>query len=129
MSTPPLRLFVLSQAFAICRLNPNETIPGWAYDGEVFSITRTADELSIVCEQINVLEGIQCEAGWRCLRVEGPLDFSLTGVLASLLVPLAEAAISIFSISTFDTDYLLVKEDRLARAIDVLSAHGHTISS
>ena len=122
-----LRLSPLPGDYAVCRLSGSDPIPGWAYDGDISSVTRTADELSIVCRQAGVPAGVSCEAGWRCLRVVGTLDFSLTGVLASLASPLAEAGISIFVISTFDTDYLLVKEENLARARDVLAAHGHAV--
>ena len=112
--------------FAICRLDRDAPIPEWAHNG-FFSITRTPDELSIICKEEIVPEQVLCEKGWRCLQVMGPLDFALTGILASLASPLAEAGISIFAISTYDTDYFLVKE--LNRAIAVLSKAGHTMRS
>lgn len=112
--------------FAICRLDSDAPIPEWAHIG-FFSITRTPDELSIVCKEEIVPEGVTGEKGWRCLQVMGPLDFALTGILASLAAPLAEAGISIFAISTYDTDYFLVKE--LNRAIAVLSNSGHNVWS
>lgn len=123
-----LSLSVLPKVFAICRLDSNAPIPSWANQPDFLSITRTRDELSIVCAQRNVPGDIQCERDWRALRVQGPLDFALTGILASLAVPLADAGIAIFAISTFDTDYLLVKEINLSRAIQVLSAVGHNIT-
>ncbi len=92
-----------------------------------FSITRTADELSIVCPQESVPEGVPCERGWSCLRVAGTIPFSVIGVLSSLTSPLANAGISVFAISTFDTDYLLIKVKDWARAVDVLRRQGHTI--
>lgn len=101
-------------------------IPAWADTG-FFSLTRTRDELSIVCCEENVPEGVDCDRGWHCLQVKGPLDFALTGILASLAVPLAEADISIFAISTYDTDYFLVKE--LDMAIAVLLRAGHNVRS
>jgi uncharacterized protein len=124
-----LRLAILPETFAVCRLSEGSKLPEWALLGEFFSITRTAYELSIVCHQAGVPEGAQCERDWRCLQVEGPLDFSLTGILASLAVPLADAGISIFAVSTFDTDYLLVKEKQLQAAINALTAAGHRINS
>lgn len=120
-------LFPLDGTFAICRLDPHALIPPSVTTGDFFSITRTADELFIVCLQDTVPEGINCERGWRCLRVAGTIPFSMVGVLASLTAPLAEAGISVFALSTFDTDYLLVKERDLERAIDVLRRRGHTV--
>jgi len=117
----------LSQNLAICRLRRDESIPAWALSSEFFSITRTGDELSIVCAEEVVPLGQKVELGWRALKVKGPLDFGLTGVLASLLVPLAESKISISSISTYDTDYILVKSDLHATAIDSLKKSGHII--
>jgi hypothetical protein len=122
-----LTLEVLDATFAICRLDPDAPLPGWAGSGPFVSITRTEEELSVVCPQDVVPEGVQCDQGWRCLRVAGTLDFALVGVLASLLVPLADAAISIFTVSTFDTDFLLVKEEKLDRAIEVVTEAGHAV--
>jgi putative acetyltransferase len=122
-----LNLMLLSDTFAVCRLDSDAPMPPWATAGDLISITRTADELSVVCRQDAVPEGIPCEWGWRCLRVAGAIPFSVVGVLASLTAPLAEAGISVFAISTFDTDYLLVKAEDLERAVDVLRRRGHTI--
>jgi len=127
MAFRQLTLIVVDGLFAVCRLEPADSVPRWATAGEFFSITRTADELSIVCRQDAVPEGILCERGWRCWRVAGTIPFSLVGVLASLTAPLAEAGISVFAISTFDTDYLLVKAEDLGRAVDLLRWQGHTI--
>ena len=124
-----LTLSLLSGSFGICRLEPEATIPDWANAGDFMSITRTSDELSIVCAGANVPEGVKADCGWRCFKVEGPLDLSLTGVLASLVSPLAEARINIFAISTFDTDYLLVKEEKISRATEVLIRSGHRLTS
>jgi hypothetical protein len=96
--------------------------------GSFLSVTRTADELSVVCAQDAVPGGVRCERGWRCLRVAGTLEFSLVGVLASLLGPLADAAVGVFVVSTFDTDYLLVKERDFGRAVEALRRHGHPVS-
>jgi len=105
-----LNLIPLDGTFAIAKLPPDAVIPSWASSGPFFSITRTADEVSIVCPKAQVPPGVQCERGWRCLRVAGTMDFSTVGVLASLVGPLAEAGISVFVVSTFDTDFLLGKE-------------------
>ena len=120
-------LEVLPQKFAICRLNSDESFPEWA-TGEVVSITRTPSELSIVCSHDQVPEQVRCETGWRCMRVAGQLDFSMVGVIASLTGTLASANISVFVVSTFDTDYLLVKETDLDSAIEALVAVGHSLS-
>ncbi len=121
-------LLVVDGTFAINRLGGDASIPPWATAGHFFSITRTADELSIVCRQDAVPGGIQCERGWRCLRVTGTMPFSVVGILASLTAPLADAGISVFAISTFDTDYLLVKEDDFEKAITALQQAGHSIT-
>jgi hypothetical protein len=123
-----LTLSILDGAFAICRLDASEPLPEWALASDFFSITRARDEISIVCKQDNVPEGIRYERDWRCFRVEGPLDFSLTGILNSLTSPLASAGVSIFAISTFDTDYLLVKERDFERAVENLVAAGHIVA-
>jgi len=122
MSKSKLSLSVLPETLAVCRLEKDAQIPSWATNNPVFfSITRTRDELSIVCDQSVVPEDIQnVEKNWRALKVEGPLDFSLTGILASLAQPLAEAEISIFAISTFDTDYVLTKSENLEATVKVL---------
>jgi hypothetical protein len=127
MAFRQLTLIVVDGLFAVCRLEPADSVLRWATASEFFSITRTADELSVVCPQEAVPEGEKGERGWRCLRVAGTVPFSVVGVLASLTAPLAEAGISVFAISTFDTDYLLVQAEDLERAVDVLRRRGHTI--
>ena len=127
MTLRPLKLILLPDTFAICRLTPDAVTPTWAMAGNIFSITRTTDELSVVCLQSLVPDGVRCEGGWRCLRVAGSMDFSQLGVLASLVGPLADAGISVFAISTFDTDYLLVKQTDLEKATTVLRQVGHSI--
>ncbi len=122
-----LNLLLLPELFAVCRLSGDAELPGWAIESDFFSITRTADELSVVCRQANMPAGVQAEREWHCLQVAGTLDFALTGILASLAVPLAEARIGIFAISTFDTDYLLVKEAALDAAVTVLRDAGHYV--
>ncbi|MDN5326539.1 MAG: uncharacterized protein PWP41_1235 [Moorella sp. (in: firmicutes)] len=127
MGNCKLDLIILKEELAVCLLQQDAPVPGWALKGNLVSITRTPDELSLVCPAAGVPSGVKCEKGWRCLMVKGPLAFSLTGILAALVVPLANHGISIFAISTFDTDYLLVKEKDLERAIQVLSREGHRI--
>lgn len=95
--------------------------------GEFFSITRTSDELSIVCLESNVDETVTCEKGWRCLKLHGPFAFSMVGVLSSVTAPLAHAGVSIFAISTYDTDYLLIKQESLEEAVSALGQAGHLV--
>ncbi len=123
-----LTLSLLPDRYAICRLDPDAAVPAWAGAIGFISVTRTRDELSIVCPEANVPEGIKSDRGWRCFKVEGPLDLSLTGVLASLANPLADARINIFALSTFDTDYLLVKQERVLQAAEVLRQAGHRLA-
>ena len=120
-----LALTVMPARFAICRLAPDAPLPAWATAGDLASFTRTPEELSIVCRQSTMPEDMVAERGWRCIKVEGPLDFSLVGILASLTTPLAEAGVSVFALSTYLTDYLLVREDDLGRAVDALNSRGH----
>lgn len=124
----PLCLSEAIDYLAICRLDAKAEIPDWAKQGSFYSLTRTNDEMSIVCSQAHVPAEVTCEKGWRCLKVEGPLDFALIGILASIAAPLAEAGISIFALGTYDTDYILVKEERYEEAISVLSVQGHKIN-
>ncbi len=122
-----LQLQVLPEVLAVCRLEPAEALPGWAAQGAFWCVARTPDELSVVCEQAHVPGGIRAEGGWRALKVLGPLDFALTGILAGLANALAQAGVSIFALSTFDTDYILVKEGSLGAAIAALRGQGHSI--
>ena len=126
-ATRHLELTLLSQRFAISRLAADAPIPAWATQGSFFSVTRTGDELSVVTELSQVPPGVQSQPGWRVLKVHGPFVLSEIGVLASLAAPLAEAKISLFAVSTFDTDYLLVASETLSAAIAALERAGHTI--
>lgn len=125
MKSQGLKLITLLGRFAVCQLDAKAGIPSWAVQGEFFSVSRTSDELSIVCSEQNVPADQKVEKGWRSLKVQGPLDFGLTGILSSLAKPLADAGISIFAISTFDTDYLMVKEEHLEKAVSALTQAGH----
>jgi hypothetical protein len=120
MEAQKSKLSLIPLSLAVCRLNKTASIPSWATCGSFFSITKTDDELSVVCPERNVPANIMSEKGWMALKVKGPLDFSLTGVLASIATPLAEAGISIFAISTFETDYILVKEENVKSAAEIL---------
>ena len=115
----------MPEGLAVCRLGGSETIPTWATSGGFFCVVRGIDELSIVVSEELVPKDVLCELGWIALKLEGPFPFSMTGVLASFLQPLGDARISIFAISTFDTDYVLIKREQLERAQDALAAAGH----
>ena len=121
-------LGLLPGRYAVCRLESGDSPPTWARGGFV-SLTRTPDELSVVCAEESVPAAARCERGWRCLKVLGPLDFALTGVLAALAAPLAKANVSIFAISTYDTDYLLLPDASLERAVAALTGAGHEVTS
>jgi hypothetical protein len=123
-----MRLAVVEGELGVARLEADAPVPAWAWQGALSSVTRTGQELSVVCGLDAIPSDVQAERGFRCLRVEGPLDFSLTGVLASIAGPLAEAQVSLFAVSTYDTDYILVAGRSLGRAIDCLRAAGHEVS-
>jgi uncharacterized protein len=128
-STPDasLRLSVLDERLAVCRLEPDSEVPAWATGAPFYCVTRTADELSVVCAEEHVPAGVTCERGWRALKFEGPLEFGLTGVLASVAVPLAESEVCILAIATYETDYVLVQESRLDLAAQTLRERGHEV--
>jgi hypothetical protein len=120
-----LRFSVLPGTFAVVRLPPDGEVPAAALVPPFHSVTRTPDELSLVCPDHAVPEGARAETGWAILVLAGPFPFELTGILASILVPLAAAGVGIFAMSTFDTDYVLVKREQLGAAIAALVAAGH----
>ncbi|MFV3076675.1 ACT domain-containing protein [Niveispirillum fermenti] len=122
---PSLPLVLLPDRLGVCRLAAEAPLPAWVAGPGFASITRTADEVSIVVDQGRVPADVAMVGGWRALKVRGPLDFGLTGILAALAVPLADAGISLFAIATYDTDYILVQQDALDRAITALTAAGH----
>jgi hypothetical protein len=129
MSAPArsLELSLLPEQFIIVRLGSRAPLPAWATQGRFFSVTRTPDELSIVCTREQVPEALRNETHWRAFKVRGPMALTEIGVLASLATPLAEAQISIFVVSTFETDYVLVNSEQLPDAIRVLRKAGHKI--
>jgi uncharacterized protein len=123
-----LALSVHPGPYCICRFGPDEPTPAWTALASVCSITRTGEELSVACSEAAVPPDVQADRGWRLLGVRGPLDLGMVGVLAGLATTLATAGVSIFAISTFDTDYLLVREDDLHRALDALREAGYAVS-
>lgn len=122
----PRTLCVLPGQFAVCRLRPDELAPAWAYRPAAFaSITRTHDELSVICPEEFVPPSVTSDGGWRCLRLDGPFDLDEPGVLAAVVEPLADAGVSAFAVASYDTDHVLV--DDLERALEALGHAGHRI--
>lgn len=115
-----LSLEILPYDLSICQASPSADFPLFSIKSEFLSVTKTPEELSIICESQSVPEGLECESGWAAIRVIGPLDLSLIGILADLSSLLAEADISIFAISTYETDILLIKSEMLPEARKVL---------
>jgi uncharacterized protein len=122
-----LLLAVLPGTYAIARFAPDATIPFPYSESFFYSVSKTDQELSLVCEEKFLRPDVQAERGRRLIRVESALAFSLTGIVASLAGPLAEAAVSIFSVSTYDTDYLLVRDEDVEKAIAALERAGHKV--
>lgn len=122
-----LQLTLQPQTLTVCRLDPSDPIPGWALPADFLSITRTADEISVVCPVEYVPQEVRCVGPWRALKVEGPLDFALTGILAGLSAALAQAGVSVFAIATYDTDYILVREEALETAVQALRQSGYRV--
>ena len=122
-----LELRTFDETFALARLAADAPVPAWVGGNDLLAVVRTRNELSIVCRDDTVPQNVtEVERGFRCLAVVGTLDFALTGVISSLAKPLADAGISIFGISTYDTDHILVRADRLEEAKAALRAAGHT---
>jgi hypothetical protein len=125
-----LTLVLEDDRIAVCRLSAEAKLPEWVQSDGFCSVTRTRDELSVVCsDDGRIPSEVKSERGCRLLRVAGTQAFELTGVLSSVLLPLAEAEIGIFAVSTFDTDYVMVKAEALSRAIKVLREAGHTVEA
>jgi hypothetical protein len=127
-TSPRLRLRVMPGRLAICRLDASAPVPAWAMQTGFVSVTRTDRELSVVCDEARLPAGQRAEVGYVALEVAGPMPLSTTGVLASLAVPLRDAGVSIFAVSTYDTDYVLVKAALLHAAIAALEGAGHTVA-
>jgi hypothetical protein len=128
MTQRQLKLSILKDKYGICTLPNTASIPEWALMQSLISITRTKKELTIVCRQDLIPSEYQPDLNWRCFRVEGTFDLNQTGVISSISLPLADAGISIYVISTYNTDYFLVKEKNLEQTISVLSGCGHSIT-
>ncbi len=125
MEKNELTLSVIEGRLGICRLENDSEIPPWAQESNFFYVIRTSEELSVVCQENNIPADIRAERSWSCLKIEGPLDFGLTGILAKLSQVLADCGISIFAISTYDTDYVLVREKDLNNTVKALSEAGY----
>lgn len=124
-----LRLTLLKNTFAIYKYESDSDIPDWINNSDFYSVTKTKDELSVVCKQLDTINNMQeVSKDWRTFKIEGPLDFSLIGIIAEISKILKENKISIFTISTYDTDYILVKSKDLQGAVDSLKANGHEIT-
>ena len=123
-----MNLIPLEGSFSICQLDPNSEVPAWAFESDFYSITRTPDELSIICNCLNIPKYLKCDSDWRVLKIDGTFKFDEIGILNSITMPLAEAAISLLTVSTFDTDFILVKVSNFEQAIKVLENAGHKIS-
>jgi hypothetical protein len=127
MTTSDISLVVNPERLAVCRLPAEADLPDWARPGELLAFLHTRNALSVVCAERFVPPEIKAERGWRMLEVQGPLDFTLVGVLASISVPLARAGVSIFVLSTFDTDLILVKDEALEKAVQALVQAGFQV--
>lgn len=114
-----MKLHVVDGRYAVARLDPDDALPAWPR-GNFVAIVRTRDELSIVCDEDAVPHDVRAERGWRCLAVEGPIPFETVGIASSITSALAQAGISVFFVSTFDTDYVLLKEESFSRASEIL---------
>ncbi len=123
-----LRIRLLQGTYAVCQIEATENILNCFDEKDIFSITKTEDEISVVMLQDKISSDVKTEKDWRILKVEGTLDFSLIGILAKISDILAKNQISIFVLSTFNTDYILVKEEKVENAILVLSEEGYEIS-
>ena len=122
---PPMKLRLLDENFSIHRFNELNEVPDKIFQSSFFNITRTDDEVSVICPSSLNFDSKQCNKDWRCIKVMGPLDFNLTGILANLSQVLANAQISIFSLSTYDTDYILVKSVTIKKSIAALESAGY----
>jgi hypothetical protein len=124
---PHLKFHRLAVNFAVCRLPPDTPLPAWAWSGSFASVTRTEDELSIVCPEDNLPPDVHSKHRWICFKLEGPFSFSEVGILASFIDPLAENGVPIFAVSTYDTDYVLVSEDYAGAVLQALRDAGHEL--
>jgi len=128
MEPPRLKLSLLPDALAVCRLEQGQEIPIWATEGDFSSVSRIREELSVICASSSVPENVRASRGWRAIKIVGPLDLDLVGILVSVAVPLAHAGIGILPVGTFDTDYILVRDRQLGEVLKALRATGFNIS-
>lgn len=126
LNLPKLRLCVLPENYAICSFPPDASLPEWADRPSIFSVTKTPKEITIVCEESHVPGECQKSENWKCIKIEGCFDLDVVGVLASITEPLAQNKISLYVISTFDTDYVLIHANDMDKAISCLSEFGHS---
>ena len=126
MATYSLEQF--PEKLGVVRLGAGTDVPAWAESSSLFSVTASARETSIVCARRSVPKKVQQQGPFTAFAVQGPLDFALTGVLVTLLQPMADAEISVFTISTYDTDWLLVHVNDADRAAEEWRRHGHTVA-
>lgn len=123
-----MELKILKDTYAICKFKPDSNMPNPLINSDFFSVTKTQDELSVVCKQSQITANqIEINRDWRILKIIGPLDFSLVGIIAEISGLLSKSKISIFTISTYDTDYILVKNKNLEKAVEVLESNGKKI--
>jgi hypothetical protein len=122
-----MTLRILRERLAVCRLDPGAALPAWAPGDGFCSFTRTANELSVICDESRVPAGVRCETGWRALELIGPFGLDEAGVLSPIVAVLARAGIGILPVATFDTDYVLIREDRLPPAREGLEAAGYRV--
>ena len=123
-----MQLLLRPETLAVCRLPPEQPWPPAPDDGSLFAATSSDGERSVVCRADLAPVGVRVEPGWRALTVVGPLDFALVGVVADLTAPLARAGISVFVLSTFDTDHVLVRAEAVEEALAALTSAGHTLT-
>ena len=127
MTAKQLTLIVQSGLYGVCRLSPAEPVPEWSLQGEFFSLSRTAEEFSIVCAETQIPPTVLCERSWRMFKIAGILDFALVGIVAGVSTALAAAQLGIFVLSTYNTDYILVKQADFPAAVVALRAAGYEV--
>lgn len=127
MTRTALTLHLLPSVHAVAQLPAGTALPAWWPDAGLRHASWTDDELSLVCEEAHVPDGVRCQRGWRAFKLQGPFDFALTGILKSVLDPLAAAGVGIFALSTYDTDYVLVQSHQLDAAVRALRGAGHRL--
>lgn len=123
----PLKFIILEGSYSLCRLQANDAIPSWVYGSSFYTVSKSADELSIVCESKFVPTEIKKSDGWKLLKIDAVLDLSLTGITAKFSKPLADAGINLCVIATFDTDYVMVQQEKLSIATTTLQNEGFIV--